>query len=230
MTNRKSHLFWAKYGLMEVTGRRGSLYTPLTLINAANFQSNLEGRNWDVSEELMEVLRFPGNSTFLQLCADTPHNKMKPWQQHPVSAEIVTCGLLHKDTTKALKKVGLRYAYHRRELGYKLTGLVPARMEVVTVLTRDRFLERNGRKNRRKGRLGTLMAQRALLLPCHEKVKNPERNFLQGGSRMCPLSCERTSGSQRQKSWPWNIYGQLDCIPDGNCIRGIVLGATHLLG
>ena len=129
-----SLLFWAKYGVLQVIGSRGNAYTPLTLVEACNFQTNLDGRPMDISEELRAVCCFPGQTTFVQLYADTPHTKLLSWRTHPVSGAIATSGILHPRTTAALDKASFDYIRHMVELVNDLAQVTPARLEVVSVL------------------------------------------------------------------------------------------------
>ena len=164
------HLFWARYGLQEVIGSRGSLFTALTMREACNFQTNLDGRPMDLTDDLNALLHFPAKTTFMQMYADTPHNKLDSWRPHPVSGEIVTGGLLHPNTTKAIEKAGLAYIQHMSQLQYKLQGVVKARMEVVSVLSGVEVPdEMEAKQFFNEEKIIHMLKQHALLLPFSEK-------------------------------------------------------------
>lgn len=49
------HLLWSRFGLQEVVGERGTFTTALTLSSCANFQTNLDGRVIDITQELRNI-------------------------------------------------------------------------------------------------------------------------------------------------------------------------------
>ncbi|CAM4573409.1 unnamed protein product [Leuciscus chuanchicus] len=50
-----THLLWSRYGLQELVGHRGRLYTALSIHEAVNYQSKLDCSDMDISEESEEV-------------------------------------------------------------------------------------------------------------------------------------------------------------------------------
>lgn len=43
------HLLWARHGLEEIVGARGKMFSALSMYEAANVSSNLDGKKMDVS-------------------------------------------------------------------------------------------------------------------------------------------------------------------------------------
>lgn len=128
------HHFWSKYALEDLVGNKGSIFCPLSLREALNFQTNLDGQSMEISNDLLSTARFPKDITFLQLYADTPHNRLESWFSHPVSGEVVCCGLMHPMTTRAMSNRSETYFNHMQDLLLKLQGTVKARIEIVTLL------------------------------------------------------------------------------------------------
>ncbi|CAM4735956.1 unnamed protein product [Leuciscus chuanchicus] len=128
------HHFWSKYALEDLVGNKGSIFCPLSLREALNFQTNLDGQCMEISNDLLSTVMFPKDITFLQLYADTPHNRLESWFSHPVSGEVVCCGLMHPVTTRAMSNRSETYFSHMQDLLLKLQGIVKARFEIVTLL------------------------------------------------------------------------------------------------
>lgn len=128
------HHFWSKYALHDLVGRLGTMYNALSLREAVNYQSNLDGKLMSIDENLLGIAHFPTDVTFIQLYADTPHNRMDDWRAHPISGEIVCCGLLHHETTRAMSRRSDAYLSHMQDILYKLQGVLSARVEIVTLL------------------------------------------------------------------------------------------------
>lgn len=129
-------LLWSRYGLQEVVGHRGSIYTSYAIPKAANFQSNLDQHPLTVDWELLQV--FQGDQsyselTFVQLYANTPHVHM-PLTKHPVNRVITTCGLHNKAYERILLQRATAYINHMDDLARKTTCRTHARMEVVFLL------------------------------------------------------------------------------------------------
>lgn len=82
------NLFWSRDGIQKLIGFRGTLNPALSFRDCCNFQTNLDGRSLDISEELKNVCKFPKNIRFLQFYADSPH--MHCDIKHPVSGMIGT--------------------------------------------------------------------------------------------------------------------------------------------
>lgn len=133
--NENVHHFWSKYALEDLVGNKGSIFCALSLREALNFQTNLDGQCIEISNELLSTARFPKDITFLQLYADTPHNRLESWFSHPVSGEVVCCGLMHPMTTRAMSNRSETYFNHMQDLLLKLQGIVKARIEIVTLFT-----------------------------------------------------------------------------------------------
>ena len=93
ITNPEMTLLWSRDGLQDLVGTRGSLYPCLSLSQAANFQSNLDGRALTIHQSLRGVATFPDKVTFVQLYATSPHRKVKR-EPHPVSGNIILSPVL----------------------------------------------------------------------------------------------------------------------------------------
>ncbi|MGL5596829.1 MAG: hypothetical protein ACRDDA_01630 [Aeromonas sp.] len=87
--NPSTHLLWSRYGLQNLVGPRGRLYSALSIHEAVNYQSNLDGRAIDISSKLHCILR-PTQVNFLQLYVNSPHLHIQTPFKHPVSGVIVT--------------------------------------------------------------------------------------------------------------------------------------------
>lgn len=91
-------LHFAWIGLEAIVGRMGAL--SLRIHEACNLQSNLDTLPQDIGEELMAILQFPGQVSFLQLYVTSPHAHLQMAFKHPFSGAIMNCGLrphmLHK--------------------------------------------------------------------------------------------------------------------------------------
>ncbi|XP_071353431.1 uncharacterized protein [Trachinotus anak] len=131
---RNVHHFWSKYALHDLVGRLGAMYNALSLREAVNYQSNLDGKLMSIDENLLGIARFPADVTFIQLYADTPHNRLDDWRAHPITGEIVCCGLLHHETTRAMSRRSAAYLSHMQDLLFKLRRVLSARVEIVTSL------------------------------------------------------------------------------------------------
>lgn len=130
----RTNLFWAREGVQEVIGRRGSLYSALSLTETANFQTNLDSRALDISGDLRRVSALPGKLTFLQLYATTPHRRDETAYAHPVSGVITTCGLLHPQSNRAMRRRAYDYEQNMVDNILKLSGIIRCRLELVTRL------------------------------------------------------------------------------------------------
>lgn len=128
--NPSTHLLWSRYGLQNLVGPRGRLYTALSIHEAVNFQSNLDGRAMDISSELRHILR-PPKVNFLQLYVMSPHLHIQSPFRHPVSGVIVTCGLSHPQFTKAMLMRAISYLDHMEDLASKMVSQLECRVEQV---------------------------------------------------------------------------------------------------
>jgi len=120
--NENLHLLWACCGVQEVVGRRGKLFTALSMCEATNFQSNLDGHALDITTNLRSIfneraLKYRLN--FIQLYVDAPHVHLKMPYKHPVSGTIATCGLLHPEINRAMINRALSYMDHMEQLTLK---------------------------------------------------------------------------------------------------------------
>ncbi|CAJ1059929.1 uncharacterized protein LOC109197949 [Xyrichtys novacula] len=74
-------LMWSRWGINKLAGSRGNVFSNLSIHEAANFQSNLDGRPMDVDQKLWSLFKVGNVSprlTFLQLYCDSPHNPQFP--------------------------------------------------------------------------------------------------------------------------------------------------------
>ncbi|CAC5393038.1 unnamed protein product [Mytilus coruscus] len=85
-------ILWARHGIQQVTGDRGTLYSCYTFSDIVNFQSNTDGRNIDVSAD---VLNFYG---------DIPHRRPRLNVYHPVTGIIVCGDVVNKTTREAIER------------------------------------------------------------------------------------------------------------------------------
>lgn len=132
-------LMWSRYGLQEVVGHRGNMFTTYAIPEAANFQTNLDQHQITLDRDLLEV--FSGaiacsNITFVQLYATTPHVRVDAFK-HPVSRVIATCGMhIQKHTTSIIQKAK-SYIDHMDDLARKTACRTQARIEAVFLLDRN---------------------------------------------------------------------------------------------
>lgn len=168
--HNNTHHFWSNYALQDLVGRRGQLYPALSLREAVNFASNLDGKEMDIQPDLANIAKFPPQQiTFLQLYAVTPHNRMDNWFPHPVSGEIVCCGIMHPKTASAMSRHSKQYLSHMKDHVNKMLAVVTARVEIVTLVEVDQIKETvNGSDFFAIDRLKKLIEESALLLPFAE--------------------------------------------------------------
>ncbi|KAG9262089.1 hypothetical protein AMEX_G23801 [Astyanax mexicanus] len=133
--NGAVHHFWSRYALQDLVGTPGTLFSALSLREAVNFQSNLDGRQMDIDAHLRAVATYPRDITFIQLYADTPHTRLPNTRLHPITGDIVCCGLLHPNTTQSMYNHSVTYLRHMEELTVKLQKPSVARIETVTLIT-----------------------------------------------------------------------------------------------
>ncbi|CAC5401996.1 unnamed protein product [Mytilus coruscus] len=97
-------LLWARHGLQQVIGDRGTLYSCCSFSDIVNFQSNTDGRNTDVSADVLNVCAIPNQVPFVQFYGDIPNCRPHLNVYHSVS-EIVVCGdVINKATREAIKR------------------------------------------------------------------------------------------------------------------------------
>ena len=163
------HHFWSKYALQKLVGLKGSVFAALSMREAVNFQSNLDGKKMDISKPLQQIVVSPEQLTFIQLYADTPHNRTRTYYSHPVSGEIVCCGLMHHMTARAMSNRSRDYLLHMREHTRKLQTCVAARVEVVTLCAANQMCRAlSGRDFFDVPKLRALIEQEPMLLPFEE--------------------------------------------------------------
>ena len=103
-------LLWSRAGIQNVIGTRGTVTPCLSLQECGNFQSNLDGRQMDITPQLRAVSAFPNYLKFIQLYADIPHLRMTPGcRTHPVSGSICGAGILHARTSEAMDRNATEY-------------------------------------------------------------------------------------------------------------------------
>lgn len=125
------HTLFSRFGLENLVGSRGSLYSVLGMHEATNYQTDLDHLPLTLSDSLLRVLKDDGRLTFLQLYVDSPHVHLKMPFKHPVSGTIVTCGLSHPQFQKALLSRAEMYVMHMKDLKEKLVSQLSLRIEQV---------------------------------------------------------------------------------------------------
>ena len=129
------HFIWARSGLQMLLGNRGRLFPVLSLSEAANFQSNLDGRNLDVSRRLLDLSKWSDKVTFIQLYADIIHRRPDRSRLHPVSGSIVCGSILHPQSTRKLNACAESYLNTMKDNCSKLVDYSHGRLEIVTNIT-----------------------------------------------------------------------------------------------
>ena len=126
---------WSRQGLQSLIGNRGSLTSAMSFFESANFQSNLDGRNMDVTGELLNVCFEPQNVQFIQLYTDSPH--LRPnCRYHPVSGSIAITSAVNPVTKQSLDTDSEKYL-SVVENDMTLLQCLTCRLEFVTSLPRD---------------------------------------------------------------------------------------------
>lgn len=119
------HVMWSRTGLQSQVGNRGTLFPALSMAEAANFQSALDGRppyegasdDWTRVPCIGEM--EGGKLTFVQAYTDSPHTHLSaPWK-HPVSGVIATMGVLHHELNKTMHGRALSYLELMEDLAAK---------------------------------------------------------------------------------------------------------------
>ncbi|CAJ1073235.1 uncharacterized protein LOC115005926 [Xyrichtys novacula] len=161
-------LMWSRWGINKLAGSRGNVFSNLSIHEAANYQSNLDGRPMDVNQKLWSLFKVGNVSptlNFLQLYCDCPHRPQFPFYKHPISGVIACCGLLHKNSTKAMDKRAREYLQHFRDLSVKGIFHLPARVEGVLLFTQDIPHTLSSFTLMEEKALLDLLSQEAMLLP-----------------------------------------------------------------
>ncbi|CAC5393037.1 thiG [Mytilus coruscus] len=97
-------ILWARHGIQQVTGDRGTLYSCYTFSDIVNFQSNTDGRNIDVSADVLNVCTIPNQVHFVQFYGDIPHRRPRLNVYHPVTGIIVCGDVVNKTTREAIER------------------------------------------------------------------------------------------------------------------------------
>lgn len=170
MSVSNTHLFWSRAGLQDLINTRGSLFSCYTFSEASNFQSNLDGRPLDIRGELRNISRFPRHITFVQLYATTPHRCASKCCPHPISGSIVSCGLLHPQTTSKFIRHGTDYINNVKDNIGKMGHPSCARLEIVT--RHDGIppsTHLNGRTMIDSDQLHDILESRPLMIPFYDE-------------------------------------------------------------
>lgn len=139
-------LFWSRFGLQEVVGRRGTLFPVYSMAEASNYQSNIDNKDLDVDGLLRQVLRDVACTVnFVQLYATTPHCHHSQAVSHPVSRVITLCDLHNEKHRSMLHGQAARYLMHMEDLSKKTVCRVFVRLEAVFLARPDYGLVVNPR-------------------------------------------------------------------------------------
>lgn len=165
--DQRIDIMWSRYGLQEVVGHRGSMYTSSGIPEAANFQSNLDNQPLTVDGCVLDI--FDGAQsyskiTFLQLYANTPHVHMAI-AKHPVTRVIATCGVYLKRHSRMLMQKAYTYIKSMDDLSRKSQCRTHARIEAV-FMVKDHFPIRLEAKDFfNQNALHQLLMQKPMLVP-----------------------------------------------------------------
>lgn len=163
---KDTHLFFSRFGLQDITGVRGSLFSTLGMHEACNFQSNLDTLSMDLSQDITNTLSPSGLITFVQLYADTPHFHYRQPFKHPVSGALVTCRLSHPNHQPAVISRATKYITHMQDLNHRLVCQVGCRIEqVVRFESGEIPVDVKAGKYFNMDALTTLLSCHALLIP-----------------------------------------------------------------
>lgn len=138
------HVLWSSSGLEGWIGDRGEMFPALSVSEAANYQSNLDGRPMDIGRDLLGFVMggqvVAGNLTFLQLYTNSPHTHLPRVYKHPVSGCVATCGMLHQNLDTAMYARAAEYINHMEDTRLKFSSNCPVGVRVEQV---RRFEERS---------------------------------------------------------------------------------------
>ncbi len=124
------HILWSRYGLQDLVGVGGRLFSVLSMHEAVNFQTTLDKKRSNIKNTLLSLLSSK-TVRFLQLYVVSPHVHLRMTHKHPVSGVISTCGLLHHQTRKAMYTRAQTYLQHMEDLKLKMVGQLKSRIEQV---------------------------------------------------------------------------------------------------
>lgn len=122
-------LMWSMSGLQDIVGERGVLCNALSFRDCGNYQSNIDGREMAISQELRSVCKRCGKLKFIQLYVDTPHRKPHT-RVHPVSGSIAG-GLVFAENTRLAFKRDAKTYISTLESNFLLMEKSSCRLEVV---------------------------------------------------------------------------------------------------
>lgn len=162
------HLMWSRYGIEEVVGNRGSVFSTLCMNEAANFSSNLDHREIDITRTLRGVFKeaeLGYSLNFVQLYCNTPHSRMSKVFMHPVSGCIVNCGLCHPRFLKVMTARAKNYLRHMSDLCLKFGPTVRARIEQVALFEHDLHHAMDSESTFDEHALSNLLMNKPLLVP-----------------------------------------------------------------
>ncbi|KAM3603027.1 uncharacterized protein V6R79_022549 [Siganus canaliculatus] len=136
-------ILWSATGTEQGwVGNRGEMFPALSVSEAANYQTNLDGRLLDVGRGLLEVVQGgkegAGTLNFLQIYADTPHTHLPKVFKHPVSGCVATCDLLHPNLNRAMAGRAMEYIAHYQDLQQKFSYTEPVGVRVEQVRRLER--------------------------------------------------------------------------------------------
>ncbi len=126
-------LMWSRYGIHEVVGHRGTIFTACGIAEVANFQTNLDQHIMTVDTKLRDIFNGTAYHTdihFIQLYATTPHVH-GTGHRHPVSRVITTCGLHKENHNRRILRNAEEYVRHMEDLASKTDCPIAARLEAV---------------------------------------------------------------------------------------------------
>lgn len=135
----QTHFVWARKELEEWVGRNGALLSAVGLSEAAEFESALDGRVIDLSEELMAVLKggragATGVLNYVHIYTTSPRTQQQRPAKHPVSGVMACCEALHPNTTAAMHARALEFMDHITDTSYKFQTTLAPRIEQVSLL------------------------------------------------------------------------------------------------
>lgn len=113
-------LLFFHYGLTNLIGTCGYLYSVLGIHEATNFQTDFDHSKITMDQALLDVLVAEGKLNFLQLYVDSLHVHIQLPFKHPVTGALVTCHMSHPQYQQALLDRAKSYLLHMKDLQEKL--------------------------------------------------------------------------------------------------------------
>jgi len=155
---------WSRYGVQELVGNRGSLFSALAMNETANFTSNIDHKGIDISIALRGVFReseLEYKLMFVRLYASTPRSSIRKVSVHPVSGCLVNCGACH---SRHMKNMWSRAdTYLMSDICLKFRPTVRARIEQVALIEIDSVMDSESTFDEEV--LVNLLRSKALLVP-----------------------------------------------------------------